>query len=309
MDKVLFLSAPLKERIWGGSYFKEVLNVTKSEEKIGEMWSLSAHPEGESIVLNGEYKNLPLSEVYRLYPEVFGNPKSKEFPILVKLIATSDDLSIQVHPDDEYARVNENQFGKTEGWLILDSKDGSIVIGHNAKNKEELTEYIQNDNYDELLNTRKVSVGEFYPINSGTVHALGKNLVIMEIQQSSDVTYRVYDYHRKDKFGNERELHVQKAIDVINYLPVNSEVPNYFKSNKKEIELWDNKYFTVNLLNVNGVHFIDCNFDYAIVSVCTGSIEVEGKVLKQGDSFIITSAADILSLKGKGKVTVTISKI
>lgn len=309
MDKVLFLSAPLKERIWGGDYFKEVLKITKSSEKIGEMWSLSAHPEGESVILNGEFKDLPLSKVYSLYPEVFGYPASKEFPILVKLIATSDDLSIQVHPDDEYAREKENQFGKTEGWLILDSQNGSIVIGHNAKNKEELVQLIESDNYDQLLNSRKVSVGEFYPINAGTVHALGKNLVIMEIQQSSDVTYRVYDYHRKDKFGNERELHVQKAIDVINYLPVNSDVPNYFQMSKKEIELWDNKYFTVNLINVNDTHFINCDFNYAIVSVCTGTIEVEGRALHQGDSFIITNNADIITLKGKGKVTLTTSKI
>ena len=309
MDKVLFLSAPLKERIWGGDYFNKILKVTKSTEKIGEMWSLSAHPEGESIILNGEFKDLPLSKVYQLYPEVFGCPLSKEFPILVKLIATSDDLSIQVHPDDEYARINENQFGKTEGWLILDSLDGSIVIGHNAKDKDELKKYIENDDYDSLLNKKKVNVGEFYPINSGTVHALGKNLVILEIQQSSDVTYRVYDYHRKDKFGKERELHVQKAIDVINYLDVNSETVNYFNSNKKEIELWDNKYFNVKLINVNDTHFINCDFNYAIVSVATGAVEVEGRTLHQGDSFIITSIADILTLKGKGKVTLTTSKI
>ena len=212
---ILLLSAPLKEVIWGGNYFKDVLNVTTSDEKIGEMWSCSAHKNGQSIIKNGCFKGKTLEYVYKNHKELFDNSSLDEFPILVKLIATTDKLSVQVHPNDEYALKYENQYGKTEGWLILDENENSeIVIGHNAKNKEELIEYINNDDYDGLLRKKVVKTGEFYPIPSGTIHALGANIVLLEIQQSSDVTYRFYDYHRKDAMGNERPLHINKAVEV-----------------------------------------------------------------------------------------------
>ena len=170
--------------------------------------------------------------------------------ILIKLIDAKDNLSIQVHPDDKYAEANENQYGKTEGWLILDANENSnIVVGHNAKNKEELIEYINKDDFNGLLNEIKVNPGEFYPIPSGTIHALGKNLVLLEVQQSSDVTYRFYDYHRKDKDGNERPLHVEKAIEVTDYNKYDQEVINIFK--EKTNIIWDNEFFKVEYLEVN----------------------------------------------------------
>ena len=285
MEKVLLLSAPLKEVIWGGNYFKDVLKVTNSDEKIGEMWSCSAHKNGQSIIKNGRFKGQTLDYVYKNHKDLFNNSTLDEFPILVKLIATSDKLSVQVHPDDKYAKENENQFGKTEGWLILDAnKDSSIIVSHNAKNKEELIKYIENDDYDNLLKQVNVKKGEFYPINSGTIHALGKDIVLLEIQQSSDVTYRFYDYHRKDKDGNERPLHVKKAIEVTSFDQYDFDVKNCFT---QDIDvLWDNKYFTVKYQEVNEQYILE-NDNYRIITVIDGNVFVEGKNLAniQSDTY------------------------
>lgn len=307
MEKVLLLSAPLKEVIWGGNYFKDVLKVTNSDEKIGEMWSCSAHKNGQSIIKNGRFKGQTLDYVYKNHKDLFNNSTLDEFPILVKLIATSDKLSVQVHPDDKYAKENENQFGKTEGWLILDAnKDSSIIVSHNAKNKEELIKYIENDDYDNLLKQVNVKKGEFYPINSGTIHALGKDIVLLEIQQSSDVTYRFYDYHRKDKDGNERPLHVKKAIEVTSFEQYDFDVKNCFT---QDIDvLWDNKYFTVKYQEVNEQYILE-NDSYRIITVIDGNVCVEGNNISKGESFIVTSQAKEIELLGNAKIVITNSKI
>lgn len=303
-DQVLFLSGPLKERIWGGTYFKDVLKITQSEEPIGELWSCSGHEEGESIILNDTYKGKKLSEVFLNHKELFNNSKLNDFPILIKLIATSDKLSVQVHPNDEYARINENQYGKTEGWLILDEKeDSSLVIGHNATNKEELITYIQNDDYSHLLNEIKVKKGDFYPIPSGTIHALGKNLVLLEIQQSSDVTYRFYDYHRKDKNGNERPLHVQKALDVTSFEKYDFNINNI--EDLKTPILWLNQYFEVYYYNIDKYLDLVKGNEYLICSVIEGSLKVLGEEMTLGKSFILTSNCKNIRIKGKGKLIVT----
>lgn len=304
MNEILFLTAPLIERIWGGYYFKEVLKVTDSEEKIGEMWSASALKEAPSMIRCGKYQGKSLIEVYVKHPELFNFPSSLDFPLLVKLIATSDDLSVQVHPDDAYARKVEHQSGKTEGWLILDAQESSsIVIGHHSKNKEELFRYIQNDDYDHLLCKRKVCPGEFYPIPSGTIHALGKNIVLLEIQQSSNVTYRFYDYHRKDKNGKERELHLDKAIDVTSFEPYQSAIINVFQNPQRTI--WKNQYFEVNLYDVDEKLKLENPFDYLLVSVIEGTLYIDGQTLHLGDSFIICHGCNEVDITGKGRFVTT----
>lgn len=307
MEKILILSAPLKEVIWGGDYFKKELKITDNE-KIGEMWSCSGHSGNLSYVLNGEFKNKSLREVFKTHKELFNNSSLEEFPILVKLIATSDKLSVQVHPDDEYAMKNENQYGKTEGWLILDKKDdSSIIVGHNANNKEELVNYINDDNFTDLLNEIKVVPGEFYPIPSGTIHALGKNLVLLEVQQSSDVTYRFYDYHRKDKDGNERPLHVKQAIEVTDYNKYDQKIINIF--NEEISSIWDNEYFKVEYLNIKEKEVLNNNNKYCIITVIDGEIKVEDSKINKGESFIVTSISNKLLLEGNAKIVITYSKI
>ena len=308
MEKILILNGPLKEVIWGGNYFKNELKITDSDAKYGELWSCSGHLGGLSQILNGTFKGQNLNEVFNNHKELFNNSTLKDFPILVKIIATSDRLSVQVHPDDEYARKYENQYGKTEGWLILkDNGNSEIVIGHNAKNKEDLINYINEDNYEGLLKKKVVTAGEFYPIPAGTIHALGSNIVLLEIQQSSDVTYRFYDYHRKDIHGNERPLHVKQAIEVTDYNPYNLEIINCFKSNI--FTLWDNEYFKVFYYEVNNEFILSNNNQYCIVTVIEGNLTVENNIIENGQSFIVTSNCKSLSLNGNAKIVVTYSKI
>ena len=303
--EVLFLSAPLKERIWGGDYFKKMGRT--ENETIGELWSASAHPQGESIILNGEFEGKPLSYVYNNYRDLFNNSTLDTFPILVKVIYAKDALSVQVHPNDEYALKNENQYGKTEGWLILNCEENaSIVMGHNAKDKEDLVNYINNNNYDELLKKVYVKKGEFYPIYAGTIHAIGAGLTILEIQQSSDVTYRFYDYHRKDANGNERELHVEKAVNVTTYNECQVDETNHFELDSHVV--WDNEYFTVSMINVNDSVTFENPENYAIFTVAEGVFEVNGMKAVVGDSFIQTKKSQSLTIVGSGSLTRTDAK-
>lgn len=167
--------------------------------------------------------------------------------------------------------------------------------------------YINNNDYENLLNKVKVNNGEFYPIQSGTIHALGKNIVLLEIQQSSDVTYRFYDYHRKDKNGNERPLHIKKAIDVTSYVPYNEKIINCFNDNICDI--WDNKYFKVSYYEVDGLFTLENQADYLIVSIINGNIEVLDYSLSFPNSFIVTSLCKKLTIKGKGVIIVTTPKV
>ena len=225
------------------------------------------------------------------------------------MIASSDKLSVQVHPSDEYALKNEGQYGKTEGWLILDKKeDSSLIIGHNAKNKEELENYVKNDDFKGLLKEVKVNRGDFFPIEAGTIHAIGKNIVLLEVQQSSDVTYRFYDYHRVDKNGNERELHIKKACEVTSFVPYDYNVKNI--NSLKTPSLWKNKYFEVDYINVDGsTEILNEEKDYLILTVAEGEVELEGRTLKYGESAILTSNCQKALLKGRGKVIISKSLI
>lgn len=180
-----------------------------------EKWLLSAHPNGDSIVTN---TNMLLSELFHTQPELFGRINSNEFPLLIKHIIANDRLSVQVHPDDQYSRKNENSLGKSECWYILASSPGStIVIDQNTESREELAQLIDQGQVEKALLSVEVKAGDFFYIPPGTVHAIGQGIEILEIQQSSDITYRLYDYNRVDDHGLQRELHIDKALDVINF--------------------------------------------------------------------------------------------
>ena len=302
-DKILFLESPLREMIWGGKYFRDVLGLTKEDKDFGEYWTISGYASYPSVIKNGLYQGYTLDKLYKEHHELFSTSDSVEFPILVKLIATSADLSVQIHPDDEYAK-RDNDLGKTESWLILSSDNGRIVYGHNAKTKEELESKARSNDFS-FLDYYEVKKGNFIKVPSGTIHALGKGLVLLEVQQSSNLTYRLYDYDRKDKNGNKRELHLDKALDVIK-VPNKVVIDNidYLDSRDDHI-LWDNDYFNIKLVNVRRkIRFINNEHKYYLCTVASGCFKYEGNTLHVGESFIVTTKCKNEEISGKGKLLV-----
>ena len=198
MEPILFLEPVFKQMIWGGSRLKEQFGYDIPGEDTGECWAISAHPNGDCAIREGIYRGKTLSQLWASHPELFGNPQSDRFPLLIKIIDARDDLSIQVHPDDCYAREHENgSLGKTECWYILDCpQDAALVVGHNARTRQELAEMIHEGRWTELIRRIPVKKGDFIQINPGTVHAIQGGMMILETQQNSDITYRVYDYGR-----------------------------------------------------------------------------------------------------------------
>lgn len=211
-----FLSYTIKDYIWGGKELKLHWNKQSAGDNIAESWEMSANEGGESIVLNGEYKGQSLKEVLQKNADLCGSAHSEVFPLLVKLINAETPLSVQVHPDDEYAMKHEGKKGKCEMWYICDAKEGaSIYLGLNQDiSRSQLEDIITKGEIEKYLNKVKVKAGDYYLVPAGTLHAIGAGLTILEVQQNSDLTYRVYDYNRVDKNGQKRQLHIEKAVAV-----------------------------------------------------------------------------------------------
>lgn len=272
------------DKVWGGNKIKTQFHYDCSNST-GEAWGISAHKHGSSTVVDGPYQGLTLRELYRDHRELFGNYPKDEFPILVKIIDANDDLSIQVHPDDEYARLHENSLGKTECWYILDTEPNTeIVIGHKAKNLDEFKEYFYENRLESIINRFPIHSGETFCVYSGTIHAICKGTLLLEIQQSSDVTYRLYDYNRPYQ-GKLRELHIDQAFDVIKFPDneLNPDIPKHL--------------FDFNLLqNHDSESFIADRYgDYLFITEGGGLID--GVMVKKGD-FIFVPAGESYQVEG-----------
>jgi mannose-6-phosphate isomerase len=217
-----FLLKPVgKDYLWGGSRLNDDFSKGIEMSPLAETWECSTHPDGASIIASGEYEGKTLTELLSEHPEYLGtHPQSEDkLPILIKFIDAKSDLSVQVHPDDEYARIYENgQLGKTEMWYVLDAtKDAKLVYGLNRNmDKDSLKKSINEGTVEQYLQNVPIRKDDLFYIESGTIHAIGAGALIAEIQESSNLTYRLYDYDRVDKDGNKRELHIDKALDVAN---------------------------------------------------------------------------------------------
>lgn len=291
----------LKSIIWGGSEISKFKNLDSIKEGIGESWEISAVKENISVVKNGELAGKPLDLLIReakgqlvgkkVY-EKFGD----KFPLLIKFIDAQDDLSIQVHPDDELAKKRHNSFGKTEMWYVVKAKPEAFVI---SGFKEEITpeqylEKVNNNTFTDVLQKSMVEEGEVYFLPAGRVHAIGSGCFIAEIQQTSDITYRIFDYNRKDAKGNTRELHTELAKDAIDYTVYDTYQTKYKQETNKLVELVSCQYFTTNLLT------IDKDFKQDIIDIdsfivymclegsCTLKDDKQNKItVEQGESILI----------------------
>lgn len=213
------LEPVIHNNIWGGRQLETVFGYEIPDGPVGECWGISAHPHGDCTVNGGAYDGLKLSQLWDDHRELFGDIEGDRFPLLVKILDAREDLSIQVHPDDAYAQANENgSLGKHECWYVMDcGEDGQIVVGQHAHDREEFLQMVEEGRWDDLVNLIPIKPGDFFNIKPGTVHAINGGTAILETQQSSDVTYRVYDYDRHQPDGSLRELHIEQSADVIDY--------------------------------------------------------------------------------------------
>ncbi len=309
----------LKERIWGGNKLKSVLNKKSVNETTGESWELSAVSGDVSVVGNGFYKGMSLTSLLEQFPEeILGKEVYKrfgsEFPLLFKFLDAKEDLSIQVHPNDELAKQRHNSFGKTEMWYVMQADENAkLIIGFkNDSSKEEYLSHLENKKLVSILDEIPVKKGDVFFLETGTVHAIGAGTLIAEIQQTSDITYRLYDFERKDANGNLRELHVDLALDAINYKKTNARKEYSLKSNES-VSIVDCPYFTTNVIVLEGEINKGNSGDSFLVYMCTeGSFSVnineENFDFKKGDTVLIPASISDFQLVGKANLLeITIS--
>lgn len=309
MNEIIYLTPIFKEKIWGGSKLKSVFDYNIPSEKTGECWAISAHKEGDCEILDGIYKGKTLSWLYENHRELFGGISYEEFPLLVKLIDAKDNLSVQVHPGDKYAREIEGQpFGKTEGWYIVDCDEDSLLqVGHNASTEKEVEEMVIGGKWNDFLNYFPIKAGEFYFIPDGTVHAICKGTLVYEVQQSSDTTYRLYDYDRVDETtGKKRDLHISKSIDVIT-------VPQKVSNTKEFVTEYDeytkvvmteNDKFNLYRYEINGEASINNTNPFMLCTVIEGKGTIEGKEIAKGSNFIVPAGMNVVNVKGDLKILI-----
>lgn len=318
---IVKLDPAFKDNLWGGTKLRTVFGKKCDYDVIGESWELSAHPDGQSRIATGRYKGMLFND----YLSIIGKEAlgwkcqaQDRFPVLIKFIDAKQALSIQIHPDDEYALENEGEYGKNEMWYVIDCEPDSYLYCGLSKevSKEEIEERIKNNTITEVLNRIDVKPGDVVMVKAGTIHAIGAGILICEIQQNSNSTYRMYDYDRRDKFGNPRELHVAKALDVV-------DTKAYVKDNNSEVMLEENenysqerlvqcKYFEcfkyeifkeVKLV-VDEASFISVLF-IAGEGTITEEASGENMSYKAGDSFFISAGKRTVTISGNGSCIVT----
>lgn len=301
--KIIFLEPVCSHNIWGGSRLREEFGYSTEGDDIGECWGISAHPNGDGTVRGGIYDNRKFSELWNEHPELFGNLKYDRYPLLTKIIDAQDDLSIQVHPDDAYAQKNENgSLGKTECWYIMDcGENATLVAGHNAGTREELRTMVEEGKWKELIREVPIKKGDFIQIEPGTVHAIKANTLILETQQNSDITYRLYDYDRIQSNGKKRELHIQKSLDVITVAQEGGQAEIKSTEGLPENvlnQIYACDKYTVFKLVVKGEAVFEQKYPFLAATVLEGEGNIDGAVLRKGSHFIIPAGYGQVKISG-----------
>jgi mannose-6-phosphate isomerase len=303
----------LKERIWGGTKLKTFLNKPITSNITGESWEISTVENDVSIVANGSLKGKSLNELINEFPESVLGTKvydqfGKQFPLLFKYLDAREDLSIQLHPNDELAKKRHNSFGKTEMWYVMQADtDARLIVGFKEKSSPE--DYIKNLNNKTLLSildSKKVKQGDVFMLDTGTIHAIGSGIVIAEIQQTSDITYRVYDFDRVDANGKTRELHIDLALEALNYEKIQSQ-RFYSKTQNVANEIVNCNYFTTNFIPLDGNIEIYKNQTSFTVYMCVEgdfklTFDNESYSYKKGDTVLIPAAISDFQFSGKASI-------
>lgn len=302
----------LKERIWGGNKLKSVLNKETNLEFIGESWEISDVENDVSVVKNGFLNGQTLHEIQnKLKADLIGEKNYRvfkdKFPILIKFIDAKEDLSIQLHPNDELAAKRHNSFGKTEMWYVMQADEGSnLIVDFDQKmDKEKYIHHLNKKTLPEVLNFESVTSGDAFFIDVGRVHAIGAGVMLAEIQQTSDVTYRLYDWDRVDSEGNSRELHVDLALDAINFdMPKDFKVA-YEKKTNRANKMVSCPYFTTNYLNLTKPKNIQNNYDSFLIYMCVEgeakfASETFSESIKRGETILMPAAINEFQISTSG---------
>ena len=299
-----------KERIWGGEKLQTELHKPTHQPLIGESWEISTVKGDVSVISNGTLKGTSLQALIEQAPEVLlGSAVYKrfgtDFPLLIKFIDAAQDLSIQVHPDDALAKARHNSFGKTEMWYIMEADpNASIIIGFNRNvSKEEYQSHLENKTLSQLLNYEKVSHGDMFFIPAGKIHAIGAGVLLAEIQQTSDITYRVYDFDRKDKHGNYRELHTELALDAIDFERKDDFRKSYSSTENTINPAVASPYFTTDYLKITQETPLTLSGDsfHIYIGVAgKGSLQYGDMELplEKGQTVLVPACCKQISLKG-----------
>lgn len=303
----------LKDRIWGGTKLKTYLNKPITSEITGESWEISTVENDVSVIANGFFKGKSLNEIISEFPkEVLGTKVyekfGKQFPLLFKYLDAREDLSIQVHPNDELAAKRHNSFGKTEMWYVMQADvDARLIVGFKEKSSpNEYLKSLENKTIIDILDTKNIKKGDVFFLETGTVHAIGAGTVIAEIQQTSDITYRLYDFDRVDAQGNTRELHVDLALDAINYNVVDAQ-KEYSRVKNSSNEMVNCPYFTTNFITLDGKIEVEKDKESFTVYMCVeGNFELEHKeksyTYKTGDTVLIPAEMAVFEISGKASL-------
>ncbi|MDH3698228.1 MAG: class I mannose-6-phosphate isomerase [Flavobacteriaceae bacterium] len=305
----------IKARIWGGTALHQTFNKSDIGEAAGESWEISGVEGDVSVVANGPLEGKDLKELIQDYgKDLMGSSVIRkfgtEFPILIKFIDAQKDLSIQVHPDDMLAEKRHGGKGKTEMWYIMKSEPGArLLLGFNKHyTPTHYEEHLNNNTLLEILHQEAVGKGQAYFIKAGTVHAIGAGIVLAEIQQTSDITYRVYDYDRVDTTGNTRELHTELALEAIDFEPATDARLVYEKRQNQSSPLVDSPYFKTNILPVDGSVKLDLHSrdSFTILMAVEGEISISHNAyfveLAAGSTCLIPASLASIRLEGKGEL-------
>ncbi|MGL5268885.1 MAG: type I phosphomannose isomerase catalytic subunit [Spiroplasma sp.] len=294
--EIIFLKPAFVKKIWGSQRLKKQFNFDLPKDSIGEAWLISALEQGMTYALNGQFQGYSLKRLYQEQPQLFGFPTTKEYPLLTKILDANNNLSVQIHPDNQYAREHHQSYGKTECWYILDCHDDQkVVYGHHAKTKQQLLSWLNENKFDQLLNYLPIKKNQFIYVPSLKIHGLLANTLVFELQQSSDITYRLYDYNRVDDSGKKRLLHLKEAKEII-------VVPDRDNSqaNSHDNYLVDNQFFKL----VKIIHQGKKTYNYPKakwlqVTVLKGQGTIDGISIKLGDSFILPNGYNSFELDGQ----------
>lgn len=317
MSYPIKLQPVFKEIVWGGNRLKNDYGFKSDLNNIAEAWMLCARKDGDNTVINGEYSGMSFTDLVKANPQLLGKKGAsyKEFPLLIKFIDAKSDLSVQVHPDDEYAKLHENSYGKTEAWYILDCDEGAqLIYGFNKElTSEEFKKSIEDNTFLDYVNKVNVKKGDVFFINAGTLHAIGGGILLAEVQQNCNTTYRVYDYGRLVD-GKPRELHIEKAIDVTDTVPPtrsgDADGEKVAVDGGFAQDLCSCEFFKMSTLEIDGKHFFnvdDESFVSLLITEGNGTVEVDGNVVEiaSGDSIFVPANSGNVKINGKLNILVS----